>query len=328
MKVKLIQIDGDMPNMALMKLSHYLRNEKAAEITFADHVRVDMFEPKYDLVLASALFTTSLRKIAMLKQYCPDAVIGGTAVSVDSKDTIEAFLGIDPDYPHLDYSIYPDFKYSIGMTQLGCSSKCPFCCVPSKEGANRPTSNIQQIHRGPSFERRLILIDNDFQSRAGWQSICDELIDGDFEVAFIQGINIRKITPEHGAYFARMKFRDGNFNRKRFYCAWDNEKDIKRIERGLGILEDAGIKRSDVTPYFLCNFWKKGLTEDVWSRFLFMVERGLRPYAMVYEKWLLPPNDDLKIFQNWINSHNAYADPTRAGFESYKKYRLRRPVEE
>jgi hypothetical protein len=324
MRIKLIQIDGDLPNLALMKLSHFYKS-RGDEVTFVDKkiVRRDMFEPEYDLVLASAIFDTSKKKIALLRDYYPTAVIGGTAISIAPDHTIENVLGIPADYPHLDYSIYPAFEYSIGMTQRGCHMKCGFCCVWQKEGKNRPTAIISEIYRGEPHPRKLILLDNDFQTRTGWQEICEEIIDGDFQVAFIQGINIRALKPEHGTYFSQMKFRGANFNRKRFYCAWDNERDIKSIERGLGILEDAGIARSDVTPYFLCNFYTKGLTDDVWSRFLFMVDRGVRPFAMVYEKWTLPPRDDLKIFQNWVNTHNCYAKPTKEGFEEYKIYYMR-----
>ena len=117
-----------------------------------------------------------------------------------------------------------------------------------------------------------------------------------------------------------MKFRDKNFNKKRFYCAWDREDDQKQIERGLGLLAEAGISRTTITPYFICNYWSRGLSEDVWNRFLKMADWGLRPYVMIWNKWDLPPRDDLKVFQNWINTHNAYAKPTREGFEEYKEY--------
>jgi len=324
MKIKLVQIDGDLPNIALMKLAHYFRVEKGAEIHFTKSVRRDLFEPTYDYVFASAIFTPSKKKIELLKVYYPDAIVGGTGVTIKRKDTVENFLGIEPDYKHLDYTIYPDFAYSIGRTQLGCSRKCGFCSVWKTEGENRPLSNIAEIWRGADHPKKLVLIDNDFQKRLGWQTICKEIIDGDFEVAFIQGINIRDLTDEHGEYFKEIKFRDKNFSRKRFYCAWDNEDDQGEIERGLKILEKIGISRSTVTPYFICNYWQKGLTDDVWNRFLFMAERGLRPYAMIYEKWKLPANDDLKVFQNWVNSYNAYAKPTKEGFQEYKDlYRLK-----
>jgi hypothetical protein len=319
MNVKLIQIDGELPNLAIMKLAHFYKAQ-GVSVDFSHSIKKDLFEPEYDFVLASAIFQTSWKKIELLKDFYPNAIIGGTAVSKKRADTIEDFLGIAPDYKYLDYSFYPEFEYSIGMTHLGCSSNCGFCCVGEKEGTNRPLSNIAEIWRGEPFSKKLILLDNDFQNRIGWQSVCQEIIDENFEVAFIQGMNLRKLTDEHIEYFKQIKFRDKNFQRKRFYCAWDNEKDIAKIERGLQILEKANISRSAVTPYFLCNFWRKGLTDDIWNRFLFMAERDLRPYAMIFEKWKLPPNDDLKIFQNWVNSHNAYMKPTKEGFAEYKSW--------
>lgn len=324
MDVKLIQLDGveDVPNLALMKLAHYFRFVKGANIHFTRSVKRDLFEPEYDYVLASALFTPTLKKIQILKENYPNAIVGGSAVQTKRRETVENFLGIEPNYKFLDYSIYPDFKFSIGRTQLGCTRKCGFCSVWKLEGENVPLSNINEIWRGEEYPKKLILIDNDFQKRDGWQKICEEILSGDFEVAFIQGINVRDLTDEHGEYFKHIKFRDKHFKKKRFYCAWDDESDKQEVERGLNILERAGIARSAVTPYFICNYWHKGLTEDVWNRFLFMAERGLRPYAMIYEKWKLPPRDDLKIFQNWVNTHNAYVKPTKEGFEEYKIHYL------
>jgi hypothetical protein len=328
MNIKLIQIDGTIPNIALMKLAHYFRFVKGANIHFTRTIRRDLFEPKYDLILASAIFKTSIERIELLKDYYPDAIIGGSAVQKKRKETVENFLGIEPDYKFLDYSIYPEFENSIGRTQLGCHKKCGFCTVWVFEGENRATSNINEIWRGDKHPKKLLLIDNDFQTRAGWQTVCRDIIDGNFEVAFIQGINIRELTEEHGEYFQHIKFRDKNFNHKRFYCAWDHEDDKQEIERGLLILEKAGIFRSAITPYFLCNYWQKGLTEDVWTRFLFMVSRGLRPYAMIFEKWKLPKRDDLKIFQNWVNSYNCYAKPTKEGFAEYKNFYTQKIIKE
>lgn len=325
MEIKLIQLDGDMPNMALMKLSHYFRHIKGANIHFSRSVKRDMFEPEYDFVLASQIFSPTFKKAQILKENFPNATIGGTGVSESPEHTIENFLGIPSEYKHLDYSIYPEFEYSIGMTQIGCTNTkktCPFCGVPEKEGRNRPFASIKEIYRGERFPKKLILIDNDFQSSRSCFDVCQEIIDGKFEVAFIQGINIRKITRNHVPYFKQIKFRDAKFQKKRFYCAWDREDDQKQIERGLGFLADAGIYRSAVTPYFICNFWSKGLSDDVWNRFLLMVKWGLRPYVMIWNKWELPPRDDLKVFQNWVNTHNCYKKPTKEGFEEYRIFYL------
>lgn len=174
LSVKLVQIDGhpEIPNLALMKLAHYFRFVKKATIYFTRSVKRDLFEPSYDYVLASAIFKTSRRKIELLKNYHPNAIIGGSAVQTGRKETVENFLGIAPDYKYLDYSIYPEFKYSIGRTQLGCHKKCGFCSVWIFEGTNRPLSNIAEIRRGAGFDKKLILLDNDFQSRDGSRANC------------------------------------------------------------------------------------------------------------------------------------------------------------
>lgn len=331
LRVLLIQLDGDLPNMALMKLAWYYRRELGAQVDFTRSVKRDIFTPEYDLVLASQIFSTSWKKAKVLKENYPKAIIGGTGTG-DLETTVESFLGIAGDYKYLDYSDYPGFQDSIGMTQLGCTSNCGFCVVRKKEGFNRPLSNISEIYRGEingePAPKNLLLLDNDFQSRKGYQQICEEIIKGDFRVAFIQGINIRKITAEHGAYFKQMKFRDRSFKKRRFYCAWDYERDFEKIEAGLHILDEAGFKRDEITPYFITNFSSPGLTEDVWTRFLQMAKWGLRPYAMVYKKWELPANHDLKIFQNWVNKFFAFKKPTREGFEEYKIYYLNRRKKE
>lgn len=318
MNIRITQIDGILPNIALMKLSYHFK-KKGDNVFFEKSVYKNLFEPDYDLVFGSVIFSENLKKTEIFKANFENAIVGGTGLVEKDNITIEGYLKIPENYKQLDYSIYPDFKYSIGFTQVGCSSQCTFCCVPGKEGKNRPVANIKDIHRAGT-EKKLILLDNDFQNRKDWQIVCEDIINNDYEVAFIQGINIRKITTEHIPYFRQIKFRDKNFTQKRFYCAWDNEKDLKRIQRGLSYLDEAEINRSYITPYFLCNYWQKGLTDDVWGRFILMAEWGLRPYCMIYEKWTLPVNDELKVFQNWVNSYKAYTNPTKEGFKSYKEY--------
>lgn len=312
--------------MALMKLSYHYKMA-GHEVFFESSVSRSIFEPQYDLVLASAIFSESEKKINKFKSEFPNAIIGGTWLPKEQHLTVEDFLKVPETFTKLDYSIYPEFKFSIGMTQIGCHKKCGFCVVPWKEGKNRPVANIKEIHRA-YMPKKLILIDNDFQSRNGWQQICEEIIDGGFEVAFIQGINMRALTDEHIDYFKQIKFRNRKFTNKRFYCAWDNEKDRAKIVNGIAILNKAGMKPYEISPYMLANYYHKGLSEDLWLRFLTMAELGLRPYCMIYEKWTLPPNDDLKIFQNWVNTMNCYNSPTKIGFSEYKNWYLNRSVKQ
>ena len=314
MKVRLTQIDGIIPNLALMKLSHYYKS-KGDEVFFENSITPTIFEPIYDLVYASTIFTESKKKTALMKKHYTNAIIGGTGT--DDNTTIEEHLGIVGDYPGVDYSIYPKFTNSLGFSQRGCRLSCGFCVVPIKEGKVKSLYGINAIYRGEQFPKNILLLDNDFFGQGDWKQKCIEIIEGDFRVSFFQGINIRLFTEAQAEYLKQIQCYDKEFKQRRIYTAWDNAEDESKFFRGIEILLKH-FKPYQVSVYFLCNYWQSGLTEDIWLRYEKMVALGLRPYAMIFDKSILPPNHDLKVFQNWVNSQNHNANPTREGFETYK----------
>jgi hypothetical protein len=286
------------------------------------------------------IFEWSEKKAKLLKGNFGKVEIGGTGTG--RKTTVEQFLGYQGDYKHFDYSVYPNFQYSIGHTQKGCTNKCTFCCVPEFEGANVPYMEVSEIYRDGT-PKRVIFIDNDFQSRKNWQAQCLQIMALDLKVAFIQGINIRKITDEHVEYFKEIRFMDKKFERKKFYCAWDNELDKKRVMKGVELLVNGtSLNHGDITPYMLTNYDFKSkkaigsLADGDWKRLWAMAEIGIRPYCMVWGKHQLPPNHELKVFQNWINDHNCFQKDafgnlkvSKSDFEDYKVYlKIRRKAVE
>jgi len=317
MKIRLTQIDGILPNIALMKLSHYFKNN-GDEVYFEKSVNKSMFEPDYDHVFASAIFTESKKKIELMKSHFPNTIFGGTGTT--NQLTVEQYIEV-PEYENYDYAIYPDYPFSIGFSQRGCRLKCPFCVVPNKEGKNVSINTMDELYRGEPFPKNIVLLDNDFFGQSDWESKCNNIIDGNYKVSFSQGINIRLFNEEQTEYLSRIKCYDRKFKRKYIYTAWDNAKDEKRFFKGINLLIDkGGFKPYQISVYFLCNYWQGGLTEDIWFRYKRMMEIGLRPYCMIFDKSLLPPKHDLKAFQNWINTHNHIKKPTREGFEEYKIY--------
>ena len=134
MNVRLTQIDGALPNIALMKLSHYHKSI-GDYVHLTRHIEPDLFEPDYDLVIGSAIFNFSIDRITRFKRQWPISVLGGSGVREGkSLVTVEDLIGLD-EYEYYDYSDY-DVDYSIGFTQRGCRLNCKFCGVPDKEGAN------------------------------------------------------------------------------------------------------------------------------------------------------------------------------------------------
>src|SRR5262249_54420657 len=158
--VRLTQLDGKLPNLALMRIAHYHRT-RGDEIILSKDVRHTLSEGEYDRVYASAIFAKSAPRVAELRSHFPKAIIGGTW-NTDDNTTVEQVLGLDGEHERLDYSIYDGFDASIGFTQRGCRLRCGFCVVPKKEGKPRSVNSVHQIWRGDPWPRHLHLLDNDF----------------------------------------------------------------------------------------------------------------------------------------------------------------------
>lgn len=281
MIVRLTQIDGKLPNLALMKIARYHR-DRGDEVRFSRHVACDMLEPEYAAVYGSAIFAYSSERVAQFRQAFPQAIVGGTWNTLDNM-TVETALGLGQD-ERFDYSIYPGFDGSIGFTQRGCRLKCGFCVVPKKEGKPRSVSTIAQIWRGAAYPKHIHLLDNDFfgQPRDQWEARIGEIRDGGFKVCLNQGINIRMIDKDAAAALASIPVRDDQFKTRRLYTAWDNIGDEQRFFDGVNILEEAGIAPTCLLVYMLIGYDKRETWERVMYRFRKMTARGIRPYPMVY----------------------------------------------
>lgn len=214
MKIRLTQLDGKLPNLALMKLSHWYRYN-GHEVFFQPSLVREFTEPEYDLVFGSAIFGTTAKKIELFQSQFPNALIGGTGTG-NMTMTVESFLGVD-EYEHYDYSLYPNFTASLGFTQRGCRLRCKFCIVPEKEGKIKEVNTIADIYRGAPYPKHIILLDNDFFGQPHWRERSLEIINGGYKVSFNQGINVRLIQQEGAEYLAQMKYMDDQFKKKREY---------------------------------------------------------------------------------------------------------------
>lgn len=305
MRVRLTQIDGSLPNLALMKLGHWHR-ARGDLVTFTRHAERDLFEPDYDAVYGSAIFKFSAPKISRFLAAWPGAILGGTGT--DRQHTVEDILGLsgrnDPDpYEHYDYSFAPGFEASIGFTQRGCRLSCKFCVVPGKEGRPRSVATVADIWRGVGHPKKLHLLDNDFfgQDETQWRARIEEIRVGGFKVCLNQGINVRHITPAAAAALATVEYRDDQFRERRIYTAWDNLKDEGVFFRGVDMLETAGIPAKHIRSYMLLGYDKNETWERIHHRFNRMVARGIEPFPMVFDCRAADAQyyRRLKQFQRW-----------------------------
>jgi hypothetical protein len=304
MIVRLTHLDGKLPNLALMKLAAWHR-DRGDEVRFSRDIERGLLEPAHERVYGSSIFAFSRERLKRFQEVWPESIVGGTGTY--STNTVEDLTGALERY---DYSIYPEFRASIGFTQRGCRLRCKFCVVPEKEGRPRSVNRIQDIWRGEPHPKHLHLLDNDFFGQAEWRSRIREIRDGGFKVCFNQGINVRLVTEEVAEALASVQYRDDQFQRRRLYTAWDNLRDEEIFFAGASKLEAARIPARHIMAYMLVGFDPSENMERIMYRFERMVERGILPYPMVYDR----SRADLRAFQRWAVTGLYRAVP----FSDYK----------
>lgn len=296
MNIRLTQIDGALPNLALMKLAHWYKNH-GHFVTVTRHLLPTLFEPQYDRVYGSAIFSFSSDRVKVFQREWPGAIMGGTGVI--SKATVE---GITGPYEHYDYEGYPEFRDSIGYTQRGCRMAGPkspcraFCVVPDKEGFPTAAGTLYDIWRGYPHPKKIHILDNDFFGGPQWRERVREIRDGKFRVCLSQGINVRLINDEAAEALATIEYRNTKFTERKLYTAWDNLGDEEVFFKGVDRLARAGIPPKHLMAYMLIGCDILETWERIWHRFRRMVDLGIEPYPMVFNR----ERKDLLCFQRWV----------------------------
>lgn len=289
-RVLLVHLDGKLPNIALMRIAAHYPGD---EVVLRHGGERKLWDEPWNRVYASAIFLKTRPAIERVLREHPGAIVGGTGHNLARN--LEQY-GITT--KRQDYSIYPDFRESIGFTQRGCRLRCSFCVVPQKEGAMRGEQSIYDIWRGEPWPRDLILLDNDFFGQPSWRERHREILEGRFRVSFAQGINARFLTDEAAEAVASMDYRSANMRERRIYTAWDNLKDETRLFDGLHRLVKYGVKPGHIMVYMLCGYWPQETHADREYRRAKLRAFGCDPYPMPYVR-----TPELVGFQRWVVGH-------------------------
>jgi hypothetical protein len=294
LKVLLLQLDGKIPNIALMRIAAHHRalgDEVSFRVAGNERAIHLMFWESPDRIYASAIFSRTRPLAERLWDSCRTSLfLGGTGW--DIRRSLED-IGITT--TEQDYAIYPHFRQSLGFTQRGCRLSCSFCVVPQKEGKVRAERGIHEIWRGDPWPRELLLLDNDFFGQAGWRKHITDIREGNFKVSFNQGINARCLTEEAAEAIASVDYRDDSMKTKRIYTAWDSREDEERLFAGLNRLVKYGVKPDHIMVYMLVGYWPNETAADREYRRMKLREFGARPYPMPYVR-----TPELRGFQRWI----------------------------
>ena len=284
--VLLIDVDGRLPNLALMKLSRYYK-EKGKDVILH---RKQFYLKNADKIYASSIFNSNASKshIQALKNYYGDAIkTGGSGVDLNLR------LPEEIEKMPADYTLYPELKdRAIGFITRGCPHKCPFCVVPEKEGLPRKVSSIRSLLE--KNRKKLILLDDNILAHPAACNFLEEMASRNLQVNFTQTLDMRYITKEKAKLLRKINCMNTKFTRPNYYFSLNNGKRLSLISKKYKMLGFTG--RDNVE--FICMYgYNTTLAEDV-ERFRFL--RSL-PGAYVFTQKYQPVKEGEKpCFDNFF----------------------------
>ncbi len=273
--VVLAQVDGTLPNLALMKLARSCREQGREVILTRGGETVERASAAY----ASVVFTsgTAARRLEKLRQwYGPDLVEGGSGVDLA--------LRLPPEVESLppDYSLYPELgDRALGFLTRGCPFDCPFCVVPRKEGRPRQVSDLDALLQG---RKKLILLDDNILAHPGANALLEEMVRRDIRVNFNQTLDLRLVTPERARLLRRVRCSNVRFTRPVIHFSLNDARNLELVRDRYELL---GFTAGDNVEFVCMYGYDTTLEEDV-ERFRFL--RSL-PGAYVFVQEYRPVGD-------------------------------------
>lgn len=299
-KVLVVDADShnDFPNLALMKLSSWLK-----EINNGD-IQIDLIkgvpdtaplEP-YDMTYVSCIYHQNKEKVQAYLNQLQNYAVGGSGINYEwLPEPIEHIIP--------DYSLY-NIDYSMGFTSRGCIRNCGFCIVPKKEGAIKDHASITEFLH--PTHTKIMILDNNFLASPKWKENL-ELMNG-LRVNFNQGLDIRLVTEENAQLLAETKYYSWNFKTRGLHFALDDMRYLWEALDGIQILLDAGIKPHHLMFYVLIG-WNTYPDEDVF-RVNLLKSYGIHPYIMTFDQ----------IENQWTKNFERYINGRYHEFVPFEKY--------
>jgi hypothetical protein len=328
----LIDVDSKIPNLALMKISRYLKS-KGERVVFHRLETKDGNtkqlppEGEYETVWISCVFTWNRWAVNLMEDivHADRFEKGGSGYDLTVK------LPDEIEFSEPDYKLYDDDR-AIGFVLRGCIRKCDFCLVNRKEG--KITDNVFRPVESwvPDGFEKVLLLDNEFAAYDPkvYPPIREDielrtlrtLEANDWKYSITQGYDLRCLDERKAGQLADYKPCDLKFREKRLYCAWDYLGIEPAVRKGIQLLLDAGFKGREITVY--CLVGMRSSHDDDMHRFnVLWKEYGALPFLMRYR----PLDGSEPKRDPWLDAFCRYVNRGPASYRnhSFEDYLNHRP---
>jgi hypothetical protein len=297
-------IDADLldnktrhPNIALMKISGFMKNQNNKVELIDNYKNVE----NYDKVYISKVFSFTNIPIDISKY--THIEIGGTGFFSDGGEN----LPYEIEHHMPDYTLYDNYiekeiargikksyfldylNYSIGFATRGCFRKCSFC-VNKKYNKCERHADINEFL--DASRKYIYLWDDNILAFEGWKDVFDELAKINKPFQFRQGIDIRLLTDEKARIICGSKYRgDMTF-------AFDNIEDKEMIVEKIRLFQRYYHKKGNIRLYLLCaydrhdkyddDFWLNDII-NTFERIRILMKLKCLPYIMRYDTYKNSP---------------------------------------
>jgi len=236
-RVMLYDVDGRIPNLALMKLSsHYRARGCAVELVRVRGSRPPRLRADADLHFASAIFyrDQSVRRLGWLRsQYGKRLEAGGSGCSLQKRLPPE----VEACFP--DYSLYGHHQYALGFLTRGCKKRCPFCLVPAKEGRGiRRVAHFENFV--PAGQDRVLLLDDNLLAYDGVEPLLEEMARRRYAVNFSQTLDIAWLDETKHRLLLEVDSRNLAFNKRMYYFSLNHPNANRLFEERRAMLKSYG----------------------------------------------------------------------------------------
>ena len=221
--ILLLDIDSQLPNLALMKLSRHFK-EQGRHVILG---RREAFMTGVEAVYASAVFyrPPTQRRVERLKKYYGDTlIVGGSGVDIGKR------LPEEIENLPADYSLYPELgDRAIGFVTRGCPFHCPFCIVPVKEGRPRQVADLDDLL--PNGERNLVLLDDNILGHPRAGDFLEEMAAKNLKVNFTQSLDLRLLDQEKVQLLKRIHCSNQRFTRRVVHFSLNDNRNLDEVRR-------------------------------------------------------------------------------------------------